>query len=40
MCINYANTDMVGHTGVYPAIVKAAETVDSCLEKIVNKGIR
>jgi 2,3-bisphosphoglycerate-independent phosphoglycerate mutase len=39
MCINYANTDMVGHTGVYPAIVKAAETVDSCLEKIVNKGL-
>ena len=38
MCINYANTDMVGHTGVYSAIVKAAETVDSCLEKIVKKG--
>ena len=39
-CINYANTDMVGHTGVYSAIVKAAETVDSCLEKIVNKGVK
>jgi 2,3-bisphosphoglycerate-independent phosphoglycerate mutase len=34
-CINYANTDMVGHTGVFTAAVKAAETVDTCVKKIV-----
>ncbi len=38
ICLNFANTDMVGHTGVWDAIIKAAETVDSCAEKIVNKG--
>ena len=30
--LNYANGDMVGHTGVFPAIVKAVETVDQCLK--------
>lgn len=35
ICLNFANTDMVGHTGVFSAAVKAAETVDSCLEKII-----
>ncbi len=35
ICLNYANTDMVGHTGVFRAAVKAAETVDQCLSKIV-----
>jgi 2,3-bisphosphoglycerate-independent phosphoglycerate mutase len=34
VCLNYANPDMVGHTGVYSAIVKAVETVDSCLQKL------
>ncbi len=34
VCLNYANADMVGHTGVYEAIVKAVETVDSCLEML------
>ncbi|MCC7298478.1 MAG: 2,3-bisphosphoglycerate-independent phosphoglycerate mutase [Bacteroidia bacterium] len=33
--LNYANADMVGHTGVFPAIVKAVETVDACLEKLI-----
>lgn len=33
-CINFANTDMVGHTGVFSAAVKAAETVDSCVKQI------
>jgi 2,3-bisphosphoglycerate-independent phosphoglycerate mutase len=32
--VNYANPDMVGHTGVMDAAVKAIETVDSCLEKV------
>jgi 2,3-bisphosphoglycerate-independent phosphoglycerate mutase len=31
---NYANADMVGHTGVLPAVVKAVETVDSCLARV------
>lgn len=35
ICLNFANTDMVGHTGVFTAAMKAAETVDNCLEKIV-----
>lgn len=34
-CINYANPDMVGHTGVFSAAVKACETVDQCLKRIV-----
>lgn len=33
--LNYANTDMVGHTGVLTAAIKAAETVDQCLERLV-----
>ena len=40
ICLNYANTDMVGHTGVYEAIIKAAEKVDNCVERIVTQGIR
>lgn len=39
ICLNFANPDMVGHTGVYEAIVKAAEKVDSCTEKIVTYGL-
>lgn len=38
ICLNFANTDMVGHTGVYPAILKAAEAVDGCVKKVVEKG--
>lgn len=34
-CLNFANPDMVGHTGVYEAIVKAVETVDACLGDLV-----
>ncbi|SDH83696.1 2,3-bisphosphoglycerate-independent phosphoglycerate mutase [Chryseobacterium taeanense] len=34
ICLNFANTDMVGHTGVFEAAVKAAETVDKCIEKV------
>ncbi|MEP7373468.1 MAG: 2,3-bisphosphoglycerate-independent phosphoglycerate mutase [Chitinophagaceae bacterium] len=39
ICLNYANTDMVGHTGVWEAAIKAAETVDKCVEKVVNAGL-
>lgn len=33
--LNFANGDMVGHTGVYDAIVEAVKTVDACVEKVV-----
>lgn len=39
ICLNFANTDMVGHTGVYSAIIAAAEKVDNCVERIVDKGL-
>ena len=35
ICLNFANGDMVGHTGVYEAIVKAVKAVDGCVEKVV-----
>jgi 2,3-bisphosphoglycerate-independent phosphoglycerate mutase len=35
--LNFANPDMVGHTGIMEAAVKACETIDRCLEKIVDK---
>ena len=38
ICLNFANTDMVGHTGVYEAILKAAETVDNCVKTVVETG--
>lgn len=38
ICLNFANTDMVGHTGDYAAILTAAKTVDSCVETVVKKG--
>jgi 2,3-bisphosphoglycerate-independent phosphoglycerate mutase len=38
ICLNFANPDMVGHTGVFSAIVSAVESVDQCLEEIVKKG--
>jgi 2,3-bisphosphoglycerate-independent phosphoglycerate mutase len=34
ICLNYANADMVGHTGVFSAAVKAAEAVDACLGRL------
>jgi 2,3-bisphosphoglycerate-independent phosphoglycerate mutase len=35
VCLNFANGDMVGHTGVYEAIVKAVSAVDSCAQAVV-----
>jgi 2,3-bisphosphoglycerate-independent phosphoglycerate mutase len=40
ICLNFANTDMVGHTGVFYAAIKAAETVDECLSKIVPLALK
>lgn len=35
ICLNFANGDMVGHTGVYDAILKAVKAVDECLKEVV-----
>lgn len=34
VCLNFANTDMVGHTGVWEAAIKAAEVIDHCLGRV------
>jgi 2,3-bisphosphoglycerate-independent phosphoglycerate mutase len=39
ICLNYANADMVGHTGVWEAAIKAVETVDKCVERVVTTGL-
>ncbi|MGZ8509801.1 MAG: 2,3-bisphosphoglycerate-independent phosphoglycerate mutase [Chitinophagaceae bacterium] len=39
VCLNYANADMVGHTGIWAAAIKAVETVDKCVEKVVTAGL-
>ena len=38
--LNFANCDMVGHTGVYDAAVKAVETVDSCVGRVVDATLK
>jgi len=40
VCVNFANPDMVGHTGDFNAAIKACETVDHCTNKIVSEGIK
>jgi 2,3-bisphosphoglycerate-independent phosphoglycerate mutase len=40
VCLNFANPDMVGHTGVFEAAVKACEVVDSCVESVVTAGLQ
>ncbi len=37
---NYANCDMVGHTGVLPAVIRAVETVDECLSRVLRSAER
>ena len=39
VCLNFANPDMVGHTGVFEAAVKACETVDSCTQSVVEAAL-
>jgi 2,3-bisphosphoglycerate-independent phosphoglycerate mutase len=39
ICLNYANTDMVGHTGVFEAAKKAATTVDACLRELMEVAL-
>ena len=40
VCLNFANGDMVGHTGVFEAAVKACETVDHCSKEVINTGLK
>lgn len=40
ICLNFANPDMVGHTGVFEAAVKACETVDHCAQKVTEAALR
>jgi 2,3-bisphosphoglycerate-independent phosphoglycerate mutase len=35
---NFANADMVGHTGVLPAVIRAVETVDECLTQVLARA--
>jgi 2,3-bisphosphoglycerate-independent phosphoglycerate mutase len=39
ICLNFANADMVGHTGVFEAVIKAVETVDKCVERVVTAAL-
>jgi 2,3-bisphosphoglycerate-independent phosphoglycerate mutase len=39
ICLNYANADMVGHTGDFQAAIKAVETVDHCVERVVTAAL-
>ncbi len=40
ICLNFANADMVGHTGVWDAVIKAVETVDTCVERVVSAALK
>ena len=40
ICLNFANPDMVGHTGVFEAAVKACETVDACAGKVTAAALK
>ena len=40
ICLNFANPDMVGHTGVYKAVIEALETVDFCAQQVVEAGLK
>ena len=40
VCLNFAAPDMVGHTGVVPAVIKAVETVDKALKNVVETGLK
>lgn len=39
ICLNFANTDMVGHTGIWEAAIKAAETTDACVARVVTAAL-
>lgn len=39
ICLNFANADMVGHTGVWNAVINAVETVDTCVKEVVTAAL-
>ncbi len=39
ICLNFANADMVGHTGIWEAVIKAVETVDHCVKKVTTAAL-
>ena len=39
ICLNFANADMVGHTGIWDAVIKAVETVDACVKRVVSAAL-
>jgi 2,3-bisphosphoglycerate-independent phosphoglycerate mutase len=39
ICLNFANADMVGHSGIWEAVIKAVETVDKCVERVVTAAL-
>ena len=39
VCLNFANGDMVGHTGIMDAAIKACEAVDVCVKKVIESGL-
>ena len=39
ICLNFANTDMVGHTGIMEAAIKACETIDSCAQSVIEAAL-
>lgn len=40
ICLNFANADMVGHTGVFSAVIKAVETVDGCMQRLITAALQ
>ncbi|MCW5909166.1 MAG: 2,3-bisphosphoglycerate-independent phosphoglycerate mutase [Chitinophagales bacterium] len=40
VCLNFANPDMVGHTGVFSAAIKACETIDGCVQRVVETALK
>jgi 2,3-bisphosphoglycerate-independent phosphoglycerate mutase len=40
ICLNYANADMVGHTGIFSAAIQAVETVDTCVKAVVTLALK
>lgn len=40
ICLNFANGDMVGHTGIYDAILKAVKTVNECVKEVVDAAVK
>jgi len=39
ICLNFANADMVGHTGIYDAIKEAVETIDACVKEVTEAAV-